>query len=73
MALKVSILLTFTVFLINFTYASSECYQEGVTWDTAGQIDILLQVDFPRCTDIFLQNQGNIDLLTQFTLTAMRE
>ena len=48
--------LILTIFLINFTDALNECYQEGVTWDTEGQISISLQVDLKQCIDTFLKN-----------------
>ena len=57
MAVKISILFISTILLIDFTNALNECYQEGVTWDTEGQIAISLQVDFKQCIDLFLKNE----------------
>ena len=67
--------LIFLAFLTNIVISKNDCFLKGRTWSTEGQSDIIFQVTWKECINIFLEDKdakgftwyGNRSSLNRFT------
>ena len=60
MAVKIGYIFVSVMFLsitIATSRENSSCFQEGWTWDTSGQLEVLPQLTLHDCVQSYLQNE----------------